>query len=1450
MTARHQVRGGSSAAVIEGELAEKVSKSEIVLSVKDFGAVGNGVADDTAAIQAALDAANSSTSDLTVATAAVRLPPGTYKTTAPLEVAGDGVRFFGDNQQMCKIVNNVSDIFHVQGYRQTWEGFTAISNTGASGGHVFVQVGMFVLGTIRNFYFAQYNNAKSVWIAQSGDYLRNTVEDGTIEHLYTATVPTWQHVRQAGGATACNINVWRSLWVQRSGNYTFWLEAATTNYIYDNRFEDINFEVAVGGGIKILSGTGNEINHCVFYDVAATAGGGKALKDLIYIGKSGGNNSHSNRIRGVRRLDGVLDTGVVDIRIPVAQGQGTVVEHCGSQSSAAGFTVDVGFGDVLVIGGRFATYLQDNPAYHLEPLLRGNTTATSSATPTPNIDTTKAYTLTALAANATFGAPTGTPTNGQQLTIRVKDNGTARTLAWNAAYRAVGASLPTATVAGKTLYVELAYNSTSTTWDATSVSAEGKSPVLAGDLVLNVKDYGAAGNGIADDTAAIQAAINAVPAAGATVYFPAGQYKISTLAIGKKHIRLLGERPSVRYAARFASSSWATALATPTWWSGSWLISTATSGEVVAFGDGTGPYPSCSVESLGFMGPGAGTSTAVRGNAITELEMRNVWIVNFDVGLRGNFFQDCRFDDVVYRGCNTGLWMSGASNQNVFVNNEWWYCTTNAIRIEGCDENLFLGGVTEVNNGIPVLISSSYQTRFENVYFEDIQSDWAQPVTYAFDVTGDWNGFHNCHWPGEVQTGRIRGNHCQVMYPSGSIALDLGGSYSGFYEGTFNQPISYDANTALNTIIDGSGSGKVVFPKSIFMPVGNRVNFGPNTNYANWIGRNAATGVTEINSGGMVRANQTLSAPGIMTSVVTKTAAYTLTAADSLVNADATAAAFTVTLPTAVGIDGREYMVKRTNGGPNAVTVATTASQTIDGGTTYVLSAPNAVVRVVSDGAGWRVVGGAARPKGEVDAGDAQYGTPGTRAAFIAALDAAEAIGKGTVVRIPAGLTIDVVSTLSMSGRSCQIIGAGAGATSATVANISVIKASAQTGPVIDFAGYLPPYSFKGKIQPLANVMIQGSGVADPTKVNSGIKITAMSSAYFHDIAIMNTGGPCLELASNPGNAAYLCDFERIMFGAPVSAGANDVPWFYANESNGNRFRGFGFRAHNATGDVGASGAVVFEGNATYAPHDNLFDAWWVENLHFPTGGTFFHHAANMSVIRDFQFFDSSMEAGAASGTSFFRFVPPVTNNLGGNMLHGVIPGDNNTAVYIHTGVDMQQSRNSVIGVKGYRGKNVTIAATIDYTYVLLAGSIAAATGAAFVVNSTATHNVLIDEINGDQYRGGVAVQLNNVAQPKVASTTSSATPTPTGDTAEVYSVTALAVGATFAAPTGTPADGQRLLIRIKDNGSPQTLAWNAAYRAIGTVLPTTTVATKQMYVGCRYNAAASKWDVLAVASE
>lgn len=106
---------------------------------------------------------------------------------------------------------------------------------------------------------------------------------------------------------------------------------------------------------------------------------------------------------------------------------------------------------------------------------------------------------------------------------------------------------------------------------------------------------------------------------------------------------------------------------------------------------------------------------------------------------------------------------------------------------------------------------------------------------------------------------------------------------------------------------------------------------------------------------------------------------------------------------------------------------------------------------------------------------------------------------------------------------------------------------------------------------------------------------------------------------------------------------------------------------------------------------------------------------------------------------------------------------------------------------------------------------------------------------------------------PRIGTIADAATITPTGDTSDQYNVTALAQAATIAAPSGTPVDGQKLSLRFEDNGSARALTWttsSGAYRAIGVTLPTTTVASKVIYVGCIYNSLDTFWDVVAVATQ
>jgi len=120
-------------------------------------------------------------------------------------------------------------------------------------------------------------------------------------------------------------------------------------------------------------------------------------------------------------------------------------------------------------------------------------------------------------------------------------------------------------------------------------------------------------------------------------------------------------------------------------------------------------------------------------------------------------------------------------------------------------------------------------------------------------------------------------------------------------------------------------------------------------------------------------------------------------------------------------------------------------------------------------------------------------------------------------------------------------------------------------------------------------------------------------------------------------------------------------------------------------------------------------------------------------------------------------------------------------------------------------------------------------------------------------------VTINGSIKPlSVTAAPSAGTVTPASDASNQFNYDAITGAYTIAAPSGSPVDGQVLILRFRDTGTVATFTWNAIYRIIGTVLPTTTVAGKTTYVGCKYNAIGSgtsgipvpKWDVIAVAQE
>ncbi len=114
---------------------------------------------------------------------------------------------------------------------------------------------------------------------------------------------------------------------------------------------------------------------------------------------------------------------------------------------------------------------------------------------------------------------------------------------------------------------------------------------------------------------------------------------------------------------------------------------------------------------------------------------------------------------------------------------------------------------------------------------------------------------------------------------------------------------------------------------------------------------------------------------------------------------------------------------------------------------------------------------------------------------------------------------------------------------------------------------------------------------------------------------------------------------------------------------------------------------------------------------------------------------------------------------------------------------------------------------------------------------------------------GTDAVQTltNKRIDSRVSSVSTTSSITPDVSLYDLICVNALAETLTINAPIGTPVDGTRIMFRILDNGVSRTINWNATYTSIGVLLPTSTQANKTVYVGCIYNAALTRWDVIVV---
>ena len=176
-------------------------------------------------------------------------------------------------------------------------------------------------------------------------------------------------------------------------------------------------------------------------------------------------------------------TGTASININGTVGATTANTGAFTTLSASSLTLTTalavaqgGTGATTLAGASIPTYSSTDTLTNKRITARVNAQTTTTSPWAWNSNSYDQQEFTALANALTINADAGTPTDGQKTVFRFQDNGTARALTWTTgtskSFRAIGVTLPTTTVIGKTMYVGCIYNSGDSRWDVVAVVQE------------------------------------------------------------------------------------------------------------------------------------------------------------------------------------------------------------------------------------------------------------------------------------------------------------------------------------------------------------------------------------------------------------------------------------------------------------------------------------------------------------------------------------------------------------------------------------------------------------------------------------------------------------------------------------------------------------------------------------------------------------------------------------------------------------------------------------------------------------------------------------------------------------------------------------------------------------------------------------------------------------------
>ena len=315
---------GAVATTAQAKLRESVS-------VKDFGAVGDGVTDDTATIQAAVDA--------TVAAGGGELifPAGTYLiSTITLSTA---LKIVGAGNAVTTIKSSTADVISLgDAALMVMEDITVHSESG--GGHCFVTTANSSMMTFRKVFIKNDNADKSLWQQVLGYIGLAKFEDCRFIPNSTSTLTAHPFNLESTEI----FNGWKVIdcrCEKALGTLQFFnLNTSNAGSFNTNcKFENITFQEPYSGLFKLGACRSFEISNCGSYDQSAAQTG-----HGIQIGAStGGQISSRIKISRVGRYPtggGTLDTGINDIKLDSGAAANCIIESCSNSAAGATFTVD------------------------------------------------------------------------------------------------------------------------------------------------------------------------------------------------------------------------------------------------------------------------------------------------------------------------------------------------------------------------------------------------------------------------------------------------------------------------------------------------------------------------------------------------------------------------------------------------------------------------------------------------------------------------------------------------------------------------------------------------------------------------------------------------------------------------------------------------------------------------------------------------------------------------------------------------------------------------------------------------------------------------------------------------------------------------------------------------------------------------------------------------------